>query len=560
MRGVTLTPAPKQAGRGLLPGLSRCFALNWLVACAALLVCSLSSTPAPAQEFNTAVKQLASEDFEAFSRAIEKLGDTGDARALGLLQALDRGSLQIDAKGNVFIVEGGKTKPALDAGTTPQGALRAAPVNNAIRRVLGPALAKLQLFSPDREVRFAAAGELAKSMDEGAAPLLRQSIGKEQDDEIKDVLSLALAQIDLNSTKPEVRIQALKVIEEDGTVALQSTVEGILAKNDDGSFREPNADVRAAAVSALGAINSKIFWVNLLANSLYGLSLGSVLVLAALGLAITFGLMRVINMAHGEMIMLGAYSTYVVQNLFKDYLPGQFDFYLIAALPVAFAVTAFVGAALERGVIRFLYGRPLETLLATWGLSLMLIQAVRSLFGAQNVTVANPEWLSGGWELLPNLVLPYSRIAVVLFVIVVVGFVYFLLQRTPLGLNVRAVTQNREMAAAMGIPTRRVDTWTFALGSGVAGLGGVALSQLGNVGPELGQGYIVDSFMVVVVGGVGNLAGTVAGAMGLGFLNKYLEPAFGAVLGKILILALLILFIQKRPQGLFALKGRAAEA
>lgn len=548
MRGVTLTR------------LSRCFAFKWWVACAALLLCSLSSTAAPAQEFNTAVKQLASEDFEAFSRAITKLGDTGDARALSLLQALDRGSLQIDAKGNVFIVEGGKTKPALDAGTTPQGALRAAPVNNAIRRVLGPALAKLQLSSPDREVRFAAAGELAKSMDEGAAPLLRQSIGKEQDAEIKDILSLALAQIDLNSQKPEVRIQALKVIEEDGTVALQSTVEGILAKNDDGSFREPNADVRAAAVSALGAINSKIFWINLLANSLYGMSLGSVLVLAALGLAITFGLMRVINMAHGEMIMLGAYSTYVVQNLFKDYLPNQFDFYLIAALPVAFAVTALVGAALERGVIRFLYGRPLETLLATWGLSLMLIQAVRSLFGAQNVTVANPDWLSGGWELLPNLVLPYSRIAVVLFVIVVVGFVYFLLQRTPLGLNVRAVTQNREMAAGMGIPTRRVDTWTFALGSGVAGLGGVALSQLGNVGPELGQGYIVDSFMVVVVGGVGNIAGTVAGAMGLGFLNKYLEPAFGAVLGKILILALLILFIQKRPQGLFALKGRAAEA
>jgi urea transport system permease protein len=219
-----------------------------------------------------------------------------------------------------------------------------------------------------------------------------------------------------------------------------------------------------------------------------------------------------------------------------------------------------VGALLERTVIRFLYGRPLETLLATWGLSLMLIQSVRTVFGAQNVTVANPEWLSGGVELMPNLVLPYSRIAVILFVIVVVGFVHFLLQRTPLGLHVRAVTQNREMAAGMGIPTRRVDTWTFALGSGVAGLGGVAISQLGNVGPELGQGYIVDSFMVVVVGGVGNLAGTVAGAMGLGVLNKYLEPAFGAVLGKILILALLILFIQKRPQGLFALKGRAAES
>jgi len=249
-----------------------------------------------------------------------------------------------------------------------------------------------------------------------------------------------------------------------------------------------------------------------------------------------------------------------VQNLFQSYLPNQFDYYIIVAVPVAFLVTALVGVALERGVIRFLYGRPLETLLATWGLSLILIQAVRSVFGAANVTVANPSWLSGGWELMPTVVLPYSRIAVVLFVMVVVAFVYLLLQKTPLGLHVRAVTQNREMSAGMGIPTRLVDTWTFALGSGVAGLGGVALSQLGNVGPELGQGYIVDSFMVVVVGGVGNIAGTIAGAMGLGMLNKYLEPAFGAVLGKILILALLILFIQKRPQGLFALKGRAAEA
>ncbi|HEU5077552.1 MAG TPA: hypothetical protein VFU02_25340, partial [Polyangiaceae bacterium] len=328
------------------------------------------------------MKQLASKDFEAFSRAITKLGDTGDTRALSLLQALDAGSLRIDTKGNVYIVEGGKTKSALDGGPPPEGALRSPPVNNVVRRVLGPALAKLQLSSPEREVRLAAANELAKSMDAAAAPLLRQALGKESDGEIKSILSLGLAQIDLSSDKPEVRVQALKVIEEDGTVALQGAVEALLQKNSDGSYREPNSEVRGAAAAALGSINSKIFWVNLLANSLYGLSLGSVLVLAALGLAITFGLMRVINMAHGEMIMLGAYSTYVVQNLFKDYLPAQFDLYLIAALPVAFAVTALVGAGLERGVIRFLYGRPLETLLATWGLSLMLIQAVRSVFGA----------------------------------------------------------------------------------------------------------------------------------------------------------------------------------
>jgi urea transport system permease protein len=264
-------------------------------------------------------------------------------------------------------------------------------------------------------------------------------------------------------------------------------------------------------------------------------------------------------MAHGEMLMLGAYSTFVVQNLFKSFAPGWLDWYLVLAIPVAFSVSALVGAFLERTVIRFLYGRPLETLLATWGISLALIQTVRLIFGAQNVAVANPAWLSGGWELMPNVVLPYSRIATIVFSALVVLFVWLLMQRTRLGMYVRAVTQNRDMAGSVGIPTRNIDVWTFALGSGVAGLGGVALSQLGNVGPELGQGYIVDSFMVVVLGGVGNIIGTIAGALGLGIVNKFLEPAMGAVLGKILVLGIIILFIQWRPQGLFALKGRAAE-
>jgi urea transport system permease protein len=300
-------------------------------------------------------------------------------------------------------------------------------------------------------------------------------------------------------------------------------------------------------------------WVSAAANLFYGLSLGSVLLLAALGLAITFGIMRVINMAHGEMIMLGAYSTFAVQNLVRKVAPGLFDLYLVLALPVAFLVCALVGVFLERTVIRFLYGRPLETLLATWGISLGLIQTTRLIFGAQNVAVENPSWLSGGWELAPTVVLPYSRIATIVFSVVVVGFVWALLQKTRLGMYVRAVTQNREMAGNVGIPTRRIDVWTFALGSGVAGLGGVALSQLGNVGPELGQSYIVDCFMVVVLGGVGNVAGTVAGALGLGVANKILEPLTGAVLGKIMLLVILILFIQWRPQGMFAPKGRAAE-
>jgi len=276
-----------------------------------------------------------------------------------------------------------------------------------------------------------------------------------------------------------------------------------------------------------------------------------VLLFAALGLAITFGLLGVINMAHGEMLMLGAYATYSVQTA----MHGS-PHYLLVAVPVAFLATALVGILLERTVIQHLYGRPLETLLATWGISLGLIQTVRLVFGAQNVTVANPDWLAGGVEVAQGLVLPWARIAVVGFVVLVAAAVWFILQRTRFGLQVRAVTQNRAMAAAIGIPTRRIDALVFGLGSGIAGLGGVALSQLGNVGPELGQSYIIDSFMVVVLGGVGRLAGAVAAALGLGVVNKLIEPAAGAVLGKIVVLGFIILFIQRRPQGLFALKGR----
>ncbi|MBC8134160.1 MAG: urea ABC transporter permease subunit UrtB, partial [Deltaproteobacteria bacterium] len=285
-------------------------------------------------------------------------------------------------------------------------------------------------------------------------------------------------------------------------------------------------------------------------------SLASVLLFAALGLAITFGLLGVINMAHGEMLMLGAYATYSVQVFFQNHAPDFFRYYLIAAVPVAFIVTFAIGVVLERIVIRHLYGRPLETLLATWGISLILIQAVRTIFGAQNVAVANPDWLAGGVQIAHGLVLPFNRIGVVAFVIAVALGVWVLLYRTRIGLNVRAMTQNRGMAACVGIPTQRLDAWMFGLGSGIAGLGGVALSQLGNVGPELGQGYIIDSFMVVVLGGVGRLAGAVVSALGLGIINKLIEPAAGAVLGKILILVFVILFIQRRPQGLFALKGR----
>ncbi|HTQ02519.1 MAG TPA: urea ABC transporter permease subunit UrtB [Polyangiaceae bacterium] len=354
------------------------------------------------------------------------------------------------------------------------------------------------------------------------------------------------------------RLSAVELIRQNGSIDFKADLERMLGKSGSPPT-EKDPRVLAAAASALSSIDTRVMLMGMVGNLFYGLSLGSVLLLAALGLAITFGLMRVINMAHGEMLMIGAYTTYVVQNFFQKNLPNAFDWYIVAAVPAAFVVCFAVGAVLERTVIQFLYGRPLETLLATWGISLGLIQTVRLIFGAQNVTVANPSFLSGGYELFPGVVLTYSRIAVILFAVVVVAFVWLWMNKTPVGLRVRAVTQNREMAAAMGIATRRVDLGTFGLGSGIAGLGGVALSQLGNVGPELGQGYIVDSFMVVVLGGVGKIVGTIVGALGLGIVNKLLEPVAGAVLGKIVILGLIILFIQKRPQGIFALKGRAAE-
>ena len=323
---------------------------------------------------------------------------------------------------------------------------------------------------------------------------------------------------------------------------------------------EQDAGVRQALRKSLSAVQARLAWGDRLGAVFSGISLGSILLLVALGLAITYGLMGVINMAHGELMMVGAYATYVVQGLFRSYWPGAFEWYLLASVPVAFMVSALVGVLLERTVIRHLYGRPLETLLATWGISLILMQAVRTVFGAQNVGVENPGWMSGGVQLMGNLALPYNRIIIIAFSLAVLAAVALLIGKTRLGLFVRAVTQNRPIAACMGVHTARIDSYAFALGSGIAGLAGCALSQIGNVGPDLGQSYIVDAFMVVVLGGVGQLAGTVLAALGLGVINKFLEGLTGAVLAKIAVLLFIIVFIQKRPQGIFALKGRSADA
>ncbi|HEY8358369.1 MAG TPA: urea ABC transporter permease subunit UrtB, partial [Ramlibacter sp.] len=409
------------------------------------------------------------------------------------------------------------------------------------------------LFSKDRATRAAAVTQLQKDADETKLPLIEKAWAAEQDGAIKEQLALVRAGALLGSSDKARRLEAARLLADSENPATRNLLQQRLQE-------ETDPEVKSALQASLRSIVGSLAWGERAAAVFSGISLGSILLLVALGLAITYGLMGVINMAHGELMMIGAYATYVVQNLFRQYLPGAFDWYLVAAVPVAFAASALMGAILERGVIRFLYGRPLETLLATWGISLMLMQLVRTIFGAQNVGVENPSWMSGGIVLMGNVQLPWNRIVIIGFAFAVLFGMALLISRTRLGLFVRGVTQNRPIASCMGVNTARVDTYAFALGSGIAGLAGCALSQVGNVGPDLGQAYIVDSFMVVVLGGVGQLAGTVYAALGLGVLNKFIEGWAGAVLAKIAVLVLIVVFIQKRPQGLFAVKGRSAEA
>jgi urea transport system permease protein len=518
------------------------------------------STAAHAGPLDDAVDGLAAPSEDAIIVNVGRLAALDDPRAIPALAALCDDKLRAGTDGHAYIWDS-KTRDVRHPITgaviaSPPRPLKEVETSNDIRRVAQPVLAQLQLASPDAAVRLVAAEELSKTGSAEAGTLLHRALSREQNAGVRDVLAQAVARVDLASSSRDARLAALAIVEKSASDAFLSELQRMTAKGPNGTAVEADPQVYAAAMSALSAVKSRQRLIAFGGSLIHGLSLASVLLFVALGLAITFGLLGVINMAHGEMLMLGAYSTYTVQTLFHSYLPGAQQFYLLAAIPVAFLATAGVGVAMERSVIRHLYGRPLETLLATWGISLVLIQTIRLIFGAQNVSVANPDWLAGGTHIAQGLVLPWSRIAVVGFVILVAAGVWFILQRTRLGLQVRAVTQNRAMASCLGVPTRRVDALVFGLGSGIAGLGGVALSQLGNVGPEMGQSYIIDAFMVVVLGGVGRLAGAVAAALGLGVINKLIEPAAGAVLGKIVVLVFIILFIQRRPQGLFAQRGR----
>jgi len=517
----------------------------------------------PDQDFAAAVAGLASDNFPDKLAAVTAISELRHPNGRAVLATLLDGKLYFrNADNKVFITDGGETQLALTDPLTAKAAGSGASddftritTNNSLRKTLRSAVASFALSDPDADVRLAAVHEMLRSMDEDSVAILRARLEKESDADVKKAMHEGLALADLDSEDAATRLAAVKALEKSLSPDVYNRLTAMVAAGDDGAFPEPDERVRTTAREVIASIDSSRAIYSTLETLFFGLSLGSVLVLAAIGLAITFGVMGVINMAHGELMMLGAYTTYVVQQLMPNHIGAS----ILVAIPLAFLVSGCVGMLIERGVVRFLYGRPLETLLATFGVSLVLQQVVRDLFSANNRPVETPAWMAGSMQINDALSITYNRLYVILFMIIVFVILQMVLQKTSLGLKVRAVAQNRNMARAMGVRTQWVDAMTFGLGSGIAGVAGAALSQLTNVGPNLGQQYIIDSFMVVVFGGVGNLWGTLIGGMSLGVVSKVLEPWAGAVLAKIVVLIALILFIQRRPRGLFPQKGRAAE-
>ncbi|AGS23122.1 urea ABC transporter permease subunit UrtB [Rhizobium etli] len=525
-----------------------------------LMLSGLATGLRAADDVHILVDALGAGGFPERDAAIRALVASGNSHVSQILQQLSDGQLYVNSEGGPVLVQGGtEDEPTYSDPITGEtvadvdpDAMSKVKINNALRTTITTMMSQLTLLSPDRSARLAAAEGMLKDADPANLDLLSSALSAEKDGEIRSTMEAARAVMMLKSDSA---IEDKKAAID--TIAARGGRNALMILT---MARATAPDDLSPAIEAeINSINRSLALWDIVQNVWYGLSLGSVLLLAAIGLAITFGVMGVINMAHGEMVMIGAYTTYVVQETIASSFPSLDDYSLAFAVPAAFLFTGLVGLVIERSVIRYLYGRPLETLLATWGVSLILQQAIRSYFGPTNREVRNPSWMSGAFD-LGGLVITWNRLWIIVFSLAVFLTLLMLLKRSAFGLQMRAVTQNRRMASSMGIRTGWVDAFTFALGSGIAGMAGVALSQIDNVSPNLGQNYIIDSFMVVVFGGVGNLWGTLVGALSLGVVNKFLEPFAGAVLGKILVLVLIILFIQKRPRGLFALKGRAVEA
>ncbi len=541
--------------------------LRIIISCVLMTFTVLATSPASAKSLEELVQGLAQKSFSKKAATVDQMADTGDERVALLLNALMDGDLYI-RKSDKLVVLAEKKDGGLhifnaasgdEMGEVKKSDLTKVRINNKVRIAIKAGLGRLNLKNPDPQRRISAAASVFKTGDPEMLSVLQALIVDEKDADVKKAFESAAASILLlNGRDTEARFEAIKTLRETGGPEVKALFAQAVVQLKSEETAEAK-DLILATEEALESVQRQLDTYGMIENLFQGLSLGSVLLLAAIGLAITFGVMGVINMAHGEMVMIGAYTTYVIQEMCRLYAPGFLDFALIAAIPSAFVVSGLFGIALERSVIRFLYGRPLETLLATWGISLILQQFVRTIFGPTNKEVSTPSWLSGAWEIAGGLSITYNRLAIIFFALIVLFFLMLVLKKTLFGLQMRAVTQNRMMARSMGVKSASVDAMTFGLGSGVAGMAGVALSQIDNVSPNLGQAYIIDSFMVVVFGGVGNLWGTLVGAGSLGIVNKLLEPYSGAVLAKIFVLVAIILFIQKRPRGLFALKGRSVE-
>jgi urea transport system permease protein len=520
--------------------------------------------PAAAQEvddaaFAEAVQTLATGDRQAREQAVDRIVEIGHPRAAAVLSALMYRRLATVEGSDQLVLEpdgGGALEDALTGQPVANpDALETETIyaSNQVRRKLRTAISQVQIFAQDPDTRLQATRDIVRDPSPATAVLLERALEREEVARVEQAIRLALAKVELLAGDAESKLAAIERLSGSTSPEVRSLLLQLLGRED------VPQEVRTAAQEAAEAIETRLTLIDWGQRVFQGISLGSVLLLAAVGLAITFGVMGVINLAHGEMLMLGAYTTFVVQQVILAVAPGLSELSVLIALPAAFLVAGGMGVLLEQTVVRHLYGRPLETLLATFGISLLLQQGVRTIFGAPNKEVSNPSWMSGSIELIGGAVLTYNRLFILFFALAVLAALALLLKRTTFGLHVRAVTQNRGMARAMGIPSGRIDALTFGLGSGIAGIGGVALSQITNVSPNLGQSFIVDSFMVVVFGGVGSLWGVLGGSMVLGILNKFLEPYAGAMLGKVIVLVLIILFIQYRPRGLFALKGRAGE-
>jgi urea transport system permease protein len=547
-----------------MPRLHRLTGLAWaaLLLLSCLLPISRAGADADAalpDDYPGLLAALPQADFSNREQIAARLQASRESGARTVLAAWLDNRLQARSSDNKLFITAERQDGALDltdalslkpAGQGKPDDFERIRTNNALRKALKVALAQFDLADPSARVRAAAVKQMRRELDDDTVAALRARLAAEPDRAVQREIGVALALAGLSDPDAQKRLAAVQALQGQNAADVYNALQPLAGS------AEPDAAVARAAAAQLRRIDAWRDFYQALDTLFFGLSLGSVLVLSAIGLAITFGVMGVINMAHGELMMLGAYTAYVMQTLMPQH-PGAA---LLLAIPGAFAVSGAVGVAIERGVVRFLYGRPLETLLATFGLSLVLQQLVRSIFSPLNRSVASPSWMSGLWQINDLFALTWNRVYILGFSLLVFALLRLVLNRTSLGLKVRAVAQNRGMARAMGIRSERIDALTFGLGSGVAGVAGVALSQLTNVGPNLGQSYIVDSFMVVVFGGVGNLWGTLIGGMSLGVVNKLLEPYAGAVIAKILVLLFLILFIQRRPRGLFPQKGRAAEA